>query len=78
VMRLYIEMPMITCPACGKEFQWDDYLGVRAESTHDCPHCAEKITVIRAANTCYSLRHPGEPCWIADDGKCAVKSAAGK
>jgi hypothetical protein len=39
-------MPMVTCPTCEQEFQWDDYYDVTKGHTRDCPHCTNECEVI--------------------------------
>lgn len=41
----YGTMPMVDCPHCGKEFQWDDYYDVKAGDERDCPKCERTIHV---------------------------------
>lgn len=39
-------MPMVTCPSCEKEFQWDDYYDVEVDEVRDCPHCGRGCKVV--------------------------------
>ena len=43
--RTYNDMPMLTCPYCDKEFQYDDYCDTERGDEIDCPHC-EKVMVV--------------------------------
>lgn len=42
------DMPVMECPGCGKEWQWDDYYDVRVGSERECPHCEKTVEVIEA------------------------------
>lgn len=39
-------LPMVVCPVCGKESQWDDYYDARVGTTRDCPKCEALIEVV--------------------------------
>lgn len=39
------ELPMVECPHCGKEFQWDDYYDVKTGSETECSKCEKTIYV---------------------------------
>lgn len=38
-------LPMITCPACKREAQWDDYYDICVGSSRQCQHCEAEIVV---------------------------------
>jgi len=38
-------MPMMTCPSCGKSWQWDDYYCVEVDSERECPFCGNTAIV---------------------------------
>lgn len=39
------DMPMVECPGCFKEWQWDDYYDVRTGTERECPNCGADIIV---------------------------------
>ena len=39
-------LPMVTCPHCDKEDQWDDYYDLRAGDVRDCPNCEKEIHIL--------------------------------
>ena len=49
------DMPIVECPGCFKEWQWDDYYDVHVGSERECPHCETTVivtcvdTVVRAS-----------------------------
>ena len=43
--RTFCDIPMLQCPHCGQEFQWDDYYDVDVGSKIDCPKCERVIYV---------------------------------
>jgi len=49
------DMPIVQCPSCFKEWQWDDYYDVHIGSERECPHCECTVivtcvdTVVRAS-----------------------------
>ena len=40
------DMPMITCPHCGEEFQLDDYYTLSVSDTFDCSKCGKEIHIL--------------------------------
>ncbi len=38
-------MPMVVCPHCEKEFQWDDYYELAVGDSRECPKCEKEIHV---------------------------------
>lgn len=40
------DMPMVECPNCDEEFQWDDYYDVKAGSTRECENCGTELEVL--------------------------------
>lgn len=47
----YCDMPMVRCPHCRMEFQWDDHYDIDAGHTRDCPKCEKVIHVLRVDTT---------------------------
>jgi hypothetical protein len=43
-MATTADLPVIECPSCFNEFQWDDYYDIHVGHERECPHC--KCTVI--------------------------------
>lgn len=41
----YQRLPMVECPACKKESQWDDYYELDTGSQRECPKCDEVLVV---------------------------------
>lgn len=41
----FVSFPMVECPRCGKEFQWDDYYDVEDDDERECPLCNGMIRV---------------------------------
>lgn len=39
------DFPMITCPHCNKEFQVDDYYGIKSGDSFYCHYCEKEIYV---------------------------------
>lgn len=46
-------LPMVECPECEREFQWDDYYDVERGSEYECPHCKAQVVVILAERQTY-------------------------
>lgn len=46
--RHWHELPMVRCPHCEYEFQWDDYYDIDAGSKIDCGDCERTIWVAEA------------------------------
>lgn len=44
-------LPMVTCPACKRESQWDDYYDIGVGSSRECQHCEAEI-VVTAVDVC--------------------------
>jgi hypothetical protein len=44
-------LPIVTCPACQKETQFDDYYEMRAGDERECRHC-EATIVVTSVVTC--------------------------
>ena len=40
-------MPMVTCPHCGEEFQLDDYYNFSVGDTFDCNKCEKEIHILQ-------------------------------
>jgi len=38
-------MPMMQCPSCGKDWQWDDYYNIQEDDERECPNC-EAVAVV--------------------------------
>lgn len=43
------DVPMITCPHCGEEFQLDDYYNLGVGDTFDCTKCEKEIHILQVA-----------------------------
>ena len=39
-------IPMVTCPHCGEEFQLDDYYNLSCGDTFDCNKCEKEIHIL--------------------------------
>jgi hypothetical protein len=39
------DMPVVECPGCFVEWQWDDYYEIRPGTERECPHCATVVIV---------------------------------
>lgn len=39
-------MPIVECPNCEQEFQWDDYYDVSAGNSRECQHCGSELEVL--------------------------------
>jgi len=44
-MKTYGYMPMMECPACNKDWQWDDYYDVQEGTERECPNCGADVVV---------------------------------
>lgn len=42
----YNDMPMATCPHCGKEQQLDDYYDLDVGDSRDCQHCEKEMHIV--------------------------------
>lgn len=42
----WCDLPMCTCPHCGKEWQEDEYWRIEIGDTIECPHCEETMYVV--------------------------------
>lgn len=51
---LIAEFPMVCCPHCGKEQQWDDCYDLHAGSSRDCQHCEKEIHVLSTDTVIYA------------------------
>lgn len=38
-------LPMVTCPSCKRESQWDDYYDMHVGDSRECPKCEAEIVV---------------------------------
>jgi hypothetical protein len=45
------DMPMVLCPNCDQEFQWDDYYDIAPGKTRECMHCHRELVVIDVDTT---------------------------
>jgi len=61
--RTYCSMPMVECPSCGKEWQWDDYYDVEVNEERECPHCGKGCKIVSVDT---SIIVELEPCDIKD------------
>lgn len=43
---LIAQLPMVRCPHCGKEQQWDDCYEIKSGSSIDCEECEKEIHVL--------------------------------
>ena len=50
-MSNWQDFPMIKCPHCFKEFQVDDYYGIKAGDSFTCQHCEKDIYVLAIDTT---------------------------
>jgi len=39
-------MPIVVCPNCSKNWQWDDYYDLSVGDYRECPNCHTEIFVI--------------------------------
>ena len=44
--ELWTEMPMVTCPHCGEEFQLDDYYDYSRGDSFWCERCEQEIHIL--------------------------------
>jgi len=51
---LLAEFPMVCCPHCGKEQQWDDCYDLHAGSSRGCQHCEKEIHVLSTDTVIYA------------------------
>ena len=42
----WCNLPMLDCPHCEKEFQYDDYYDVHIDTEIDCPHCEKSFYIL--------------------------------
>ena len=47
----WCDMPMVTCPHCGEEFQADDYYDLRAGDSMTCAKCEKEIHILQRDTT---------------------------
>jgi hypothetical protein len=43
-------VPMLTCPSCDYEWQWDDYYDIKRGDERECPRC-EKTAYVTDVDT---------------------------
>lgn len=43
--ELFTGFPMVQCPHCKKESQWDDYYDLKAGEERECEKCGKTIHV---------------------------------
>ena len=41
------DLPTVTCPYCGEEFQLDDYYNFSVGDTFDCNKCEKEIHILQ-------------------------------
>ena len=51
---LLAELPIVCCPHCGAEQQWDDYYDLHAGSSRDCYECDKEIHVLSVDTVMYA------------------------
>ena len=51
---LIAQLPMVCCPHCGEEQQWDDYYDLYAGCSQDCQHCGKEIHVLSIDTVIYA------------------------
>ena len=63
-------MPMVDCPHCRKEFQWDDYYDIKPGDTKECLYCEKVIHVIVVDTVTSTLDTEAwnETCWTNEAG----------
>ena len=44
-------MPIVQCPNCEQESQWDDYYDIRTGAVRDCQHCGVELEVLSVDTT---------------------------
>lgn len=44
-------MPIVECPLCEQESQWDDYYDIKAGTTRECEHCGTELEVLSVDTT---------------------------
>lgn len=44
--EVFTGFPMVTCPHCGVESQWDDYYDLRAGDERECEKCGKTVHVL--------------------------------
>lgn len=44
-------MPIVECPSCEQESQWDDYYFVKPGTTRECQHCGVELEVLSVDTT---------------------------
>ena len=42
----WVNLPIIKCPHCEKEYQMDDYYDLSAGDERYCPHCEKTIYIL--------------------------------
>ena len=47
-------MPIVECPHCGKEWQWDDYYNLHSGSVRTCPKCEKDVHVLSVDTVMYA------------------------
>jgi hypothetical protein len=43
--KQWCDMPIVTCPHCGKEFQLDDYYDYKTDDSFECYKCEKPIYI---------------------------------
>lgn len=43
---VYATLPMVECPHCHEEQQWDDYYDIQHGDSRECHHCGKTIYVL--------------------------------
>jgi len=57
---LYATMPIVTCPFCGNNFQYDDYYRLSSGDEIECPDC-DKVMYLLSVDTIIQARIGTEP-----------------
>lgn len=69
---LLAEIPVVRCPHCGAEQQWDDYYDLHAGSSQDCEKCEKEIHVLSVDVVIYAristTPDPPSDAWDAMQG----------
>lgn len=55
--ELLTGFPMVTCPHCGVESQWDDYYNLKAGDHRECDKCGEQIHILDVEYMMYARVH---------------------
>lgn len=61
-------LPMVTCPACEKEQQWDDYYDIGVGHSRECRFCEAEIEVTSVDVCTYvGLKVAPKPLTVGDE-----------